>query len=203
MLQCLLGLWAFPMLAIPNVAAQEQRRPVLITEASYALRVAGELPGTESVTGPSLVNLNTSLGFLIPVRPRIGLGAVVTAGLQDELYLAVGPRIRFHASPVIAVDLTPQYVVAGGRLGNGRSMLDASVMYRDRIGLSVLFGSAWNLRVASTIPDYTVDEVNRPSLYAGIRLGSKPGRWGMAVDGVALAGLFGLVLLACGNGACD
>jgi hypothetical protein len=139
------------------------------------------------------------------VTSRVGVGGVVTAGLWDEFYAGLGPRLRLRVAPDLTVDLTPTYRLARSRQALSRGQLDASVMWRDRVGLSVQ-ASAYDQYLYRQPPgggDGVNEMRRRLALSAGIRLGGLPGRVGILADAAALAGLFALVLITCGSGGCD
>lgn len=194
-----------PLLALLGVAsASAQVKSTLITEASYSARVAGGADKVNSFDGPAAVNLSAAIGMVKPVASKIDLGAVATLGVWGDFYLAAGPRLRFHASRAVAVDITPQLIVARGSSGSARGMLDAAVMYKDQIGLSVQFTAFDHYVYGPNFPiDFMTEIQRKPALFAGFRLGNKPGRYGMLADAVALAGVLTLFLLVCSNSGCD
>ncbi len=179
--------------------------PKVITEATYSLRLSGKPEGSNHSGGPEFGNIAASFGVVTPVAERIGVGAVATVGLWSGLYLGLGARLRFQASTKVAVDVTPTYLVArGGDPGHPRGMLDAAVMFSDQVGISAQLTSFHVTSYDYTDPyNTTMTTRNRMALFTGLRLGSKPGRYGILADAVALAGVFGLYAVACHNGACD
>lgn len=186
-------------------SASAQGKSKLITEASYSVRLAGGPDGVNSFGGPSRFHLGAAIGTVKPVSSKFGVGAVATVGVWDDFYFAAGPRFRFHASPTVAVDVTPQLVIKRGDNTAGRGLLDLAVMYKDQIGMSVQLASFNQYSYGSFdengfLPS-TVE--SKPALFAGFRLGGKPGRYGMLADGVALVSLISLLIIVCSNNGCD
>ena len=182
-----------------------------ITEASYARRVAGGpsrpnggIFGAYEYGEAGAWHLTATTGIVHGVSRRVGIGAVVSAGLWSELYASLGARLRLGLSPEVTLDLTPTVVIAGDDVEVPDAMLDASVMWRDRIGVSVQAGAitAYTYRPDPPPGDPYTTTRRRLAMSAGIRLGEVPGRIGILADAAALAGLFGVYLLYCGGG-CD
>lgn len=173
----------------------------LVTDATYSTRISRE-GYEENVFGDApTFNISASIGFVSPIIPRFGVGVVGTVGIWDDFYFSIGPRLRWFASSTMTVDVTPQYIVNRSQPGSGRGVLDVGVMYRDAIGVSLQVGSFQRYRYNA---DFSETEVfDRTMVMAGLRLGSKPGRWGMLADAVALAGAFALFAAVCGGGGCS
>ena len=168
---------------------------VLVTEATYGLR----LSGTDN--GAGRINLAGSFGAVVPVARRIGVGAVAAAGLWDETYLGLGARLRVHASPGVALDFTPTYLLYRSGSDQGRGLLDVAVMYRDRIGVIAQVASFTYNACPDDDPSCAMTTQQKSTvLFAGVRLGSKPGRVGLLVD-VALL-VVGIVayMIDCSSG---
>ena len=179
--------------------------PKVITEATYSLRLSGRPNGSNYSGGAEFGNIAASFGAVTPVTERIGVGAVATVGLWSDFYLGLGARLRWHTSPKVAVDITPTYLVArGGDPGHPRGMLDAAVMFSDQVGISAQLAAFHVTSYDFTDPYNTIMTTrNRMALFTGLRLGSKPGRYGILADAVALAGVFGVYAVACSSGRCD
>ena len=169
-----------------------------ITEAGYALQATGQTGQYESGDGGKyLVSLD--FGGMKNVSPRIAVGGTIAAGTIGGVYLAAKPRIRYWFSNDWSGDLAPGIVLRGVQ-GEPRFTADASVMYQDRIGITaqafVLQRSVYD----QSFNTFTLK--NRLALYAGLRLGSKLGLVGAALDMATLIVAFGLYAAACGGG-CD
>jgi hypothetical protein len=172
----------------------------VITEATYGQRIVGR-----SADGGNQ-QIAATLGVLKPVASQLGIGLVATAGLWNGgLMFEVGPRLRWYASPAVAVDVTPAFVARGRQVPQqGPVMLDAAVLYRNKIGLSVQLTSAPRVRFTYDQAGNPLANIaNVPTLFAGVRLGSKPGRYGFLLDAVAALGTFVVFLIICSNGGCD
>lgn len=206
------------MLATPLVAQQsaglsghdcgrrvgERCQSRIVTEASFGLRLSGKADQVSTFDGAAALNIAATLGVVRPVARRIGLGAVATLGVWDDLYLAAGARMRLHATPRVAIDLTPGYILARGNSAAGRALLDMSVMYRDAVGVSVQLGSFVQTRYAPGFPaDPMFEQVRTRSVFAGLRLGSKPARYGLVADAVAVVATALLFVIVCNNQGCD
>lgn len=190
---------------ITPAAANPARRPLLITEGTYALRFTGGTDGVTSFGGPARANATASIGVVTPIADRFGIGVIGTAGLDSEFFLSIGPRLRLEATPTVSVDITPQYLVGESGPGPSRLAVDLAVMHRDRIGASLRIGSFRHVVAGSGVPEqYEYREVDRTAIFAGLRLGRKPGRFAILADAVALAGVFGWYVIACSTGSgCD
>lgn len=176
----------------------------LVTEASYGLRMAGGADQRESYDGPAKVNISANIGVVKPVSKALAFGPVATVGVWGDFYLGLGARVRGQLSPKVTLDLTPSYLIARGSSGSGHGMLDAAVMYRDIAGVSLQLASFQQFRYVVDGPDgfgSTVEQ--KPALFVGLRLGSKPGRYGMVADGLAFLGALTLFLIVCSNNGCD
>jgi len=170
--------------------AERGCRAALMTEATFARRVnaAPDLAFAQDAF------LAASLGILKPLGPGVGVGMMATVGILDDLLFALGPRLRLRVATDLAADLTPQLVLAGGRVDAGHLLLDASLMHRDRVGISLQANWTREFVATSTYPFWR-DAGRRPVVHAGLRLGSKPGRYGMALGAVASL-VLGLVVAA-------
>jgi len=159
-------------------------RAALMTEATFARRVnaAPDLAFAQEAF------LAASVGILQPLGSRVGIGVMATVGILDDPLLALGPRLRLRMTRELTADVTPQLVLASGRFDAGHLLLDASLMHRDRVGISLQANWTREFVATSTYP-FSRDAGRRPVVHAGLRLGSKPGRYGMALGAVA-----GLVL---------
>lgn len=166
-------------------------RTVLITESTVS-RIMGESDG-----GPAL-NLGATVGFVSPITPRLGAGVVMMTVLADRPFLAVAPRLRIHTSPNTAVDLSPGLIVAGDREGTGRLSLDASWMYRDRIGWSVQIDRV--VESITTMYPAPPQVVGRSVVRTGLRLGSGPGRTGMIVQAAVVVVALAAFSVGCSSG---
>ncbi|MEO5826930.1 MAG: hypothetical protein ABIR59_13650 [Gemmatimonadales bacterium] len=187
-----------------RVQTNPERRPQLITEATYAVRVTGRSDGITSFGGPARANATASIGFVTAIAGRFGIGVVGTAGLDSEFFLSVGPRLRWDATPIVSVDVTPQYLVGKSGPGPSRLALDVAVMHRDRIGASLRVGTFRHVINANGPGEFEYGEIDRTAIFAGLRLGRKPGRFAILADAVALVGVIGLYVVACNAGSgCD
>ena len=179
-------------------------RTSIITEATYSLRLSGKANQRNEFGGPAWANAAAHIGFVTPLARRVQVGAVGTIGLWDGFYAAVGPRVRYHATADVAVDLTPQVVLQHSQPGGGKVLLDLGVLYRNQIGISVQLGQFQQTHYGPNFPDaFDAEVVDRRAVFAGIRLASKPGRLGMLADATALAGLFAFYYIACATSGCD
>jgi hypothetical protein len=118
----------------------------LITEVTAGVAVR------QSVSDKTVnrIHFAGSMGMVVPLVSRFGLGGVATAGYRNgNPYFLVGVRLRYHATPTIALDLTPGYQVTRPEAAAGAWFIDARLMHRDRVGISVQ--AAPSLRY-----DYTV-----------------------------------------------
>ncbi|MEO5799750.1 MAG: hypothetical protein ABIZ70_13835 [Gemmatimonadales bacterium] len=196
--------WTLLVTLIAAPALGAQSKSTFITEATYGTRLFGGPDGVNNYDGPARFNVSAALGSLGRVSSRIDLGPIVTVGVWDDLYLAAGPRLRVHASPKVAIDVTPQYVLNRGNQAAGHALIDAAVMYRDQIGLSVQLGSFRQYRFGpSPTGEVEYQEFKRAGLFGGVRLGGKPGRYGILADAVALASTVALFIIVCSNRGCD
>lgn len=191
------------LVAVTAASAQVSEKPTLITEATYATVIAGRTNETGSYEGPARFNLSAALGVVKSVTPGFGVGGILTVGVWDDFYLAIGPRLRMRASPKVNVDVTPQVILTRGNAGAGKATIDIAAMYREQIGFAVQVGSFPRYTTVGEFPDYTLVIDNRPALFAGFKLGSKPGRYGILADAVALASTFALYLAICASNGCD
>ncbi|MES2305629.1 MAG: hypothetical protein V4558_08980 [Gemmatimonadota bacterium] len=186
----------------PTLCAQQ--KATLITEATYGTRMSGGPDNINSYDGPARFNVSAAIGSLGHITPRFDFGPILTVGVWDDFYLAAGPRMRFHASPKVAVDVTPQYILTRSNPGSGHALLDAAVMYRDQIGFAVQMGTFSQYRYGPT-PGGEIDyqQFQKEGVFAGFRMGGKPGRYGILADAVALASTLALFVAVCSNRGCD
>lgn len=191
--------------AKPRGESSPARRPQLITEGTYGLRFTGGSDGVASFGGPPRANATASIGYVTQIADRFGIGVIGTAGLDSEFFLSIGPRLRWDATPTISVDVTPQYLVGKSGPGPSRLTLDLAVMHKDRVGASLRIGSFRHSVPGPGFPEqYEYREVDRTAIFAGLRLGRKPGRFAILADAVALAGVLGFYVIACSTGSgCD
>jgi hypothetical protein len=184
------------LFAIP-LAAQTPIRPRTITEFSIGTRLvlSGEENPFNSDNGKLLMVVG--LGRVTPVGARTSAGGVFSLGIQDGIaYLAIGPRFRYHASTTTTIDVTTSAMLARGDELAGPLVLDAAVMHKDKIGLSIQ-AAAGNREIWTALGP--VKSVGSTSLAAGLRLGGKPGAIGGAAAIVtAVAGV--LLLLSAWGG---
>jgi hypothetical protein len=180
------------LLATP-LSAQAPLRPRTITEFSIGTRVArsGEEASPFADDNGKML-LAIGLGRVTPVGTRTSVGGIFSAGIQDgNGYLALGPRLRYHASPEITLDVTPSMMLTHSDELAGPLLVDVAVMHTDKIGLSVQAAAGhrkiWTL-------DGPVKRVSGASLAAGLRLGGKPGRIGGAAAIVTVTALILAVL---------
>lgn len=183
-----------------------------VTEASYARRVAGGPVRRGADIGPPYEygeagewHLTASTGFVRGLSRRVGVGAVVAAGLWSELYLSAGARLRIGLAPDLTLDVTPTYILAGADYELSPGLLDVGLMWRNRVGVTVQAGAvntySYDPEPPAGDPFTTVRK--RLALSAGVRLGEVPGRVGILADAAALAGVYALFLLYCGSSGCD
>lgn len=182
------------LLAIP-LAAQTPIRPRTITEFSLGTRLSrsGEEASPFTYNDGKMMMV-IGLGRVTPVGARTSAGGVFSLGIQDGVaYLAIGPRLRYHASTTTTIDVTPGVTLARGDELAGPFLLDAAVMHKDKIGLSIQ-AAAGKRRIWTALgPE---KDVSSTSLAAGLRLGGKPGRIGGAVAVVSVATAIVLFLAA-------
>lgn len=156
-------------------------RTTLLTEATLSRQMTRER-GFGTAQGNYL---GVSVGLLRPVGPRVGVGVVATGGVLLDMLVAAGPRLRLQASRILTVDVTSQFVLVGGPGDRGHLLLDASVMAWDKLGMSLQVN--WvDQEVPTTIPPSS-EKGRQPIVHVGPRLGSTPGRFGMAAAIVAVA----------------
>lgn len=198
------ALLAITMMVSP-LAVTAQEKPVFVTEATYGLRMAGGADKINTFEGPSRANVSINVGAVKPLGSRVGLGAVATAGIWNNFYLAAGPRLRVNASPKVAIDLTPSVIIAGSNVDEGHFLLDAAAMYRNKVGFSVQVASFRQFTYAYDAGGaFSSSSSKKVAVYAGLRLGSTPGLIGIAADALTLVGAFALYAIACGSGSgCD
>lgn len=163
----------------------------VVTEAAYFIRV----PGKERESDRRPVGAAVDIGVMHNFGSRVALGVAGSAGLLSEGYIAVKPRARLWLSSTTSIDLAAGVVLHG----EPPVTVEASIMFRDRIGFTLQGFSN---------PDFLFDNGqivrrDRFDLFAGVRLGSKPGRIGILGDATAILVLFGAFILACRNGGCD
>ena len=166
-------------------------RTYRITEAAYFVRVPTGGDGLDRANRAATVDL----GVMHNISSRVGLGVAGSVGLANEFHLVVKPRARFWLGPTTSLDLAPGLVLSG----SPRFVAETSIMYRDKIGFSLFGLSNLEYRIENGL----AVQRNRFDLYAGIRLGSKPGLFGIAGDALAFLVAIGAVLIACGNNGCD
>lgn len=184
------------LLAIP-LAAQTPIRPQTITEFSIGTRLvrSGEESPFTSDNGKLMTTIG--LGRVTPVGLRTSVGGIFSFGLHDGYgFLAVGPRLRYQATPTTTLDVTPSVILSRGDELPGPFLLDAAVMHKGKIGLSIQ-AAAGKRRIWTALgPE---KDVSGASLAAGLRLGGKPGAIGGAAAIVtAVAGVI-LILSAWGG----
>lgn len=180
------------LLALP-LSAQSPLRPRTITEFSIGMQIV-RFSEEESpfVSDEGKLMMAIGLGRLTPVGARTSAGGVFSAGILDgNAYLALGPRLRYHASPTTTLDLTPSVMIARNDDLTGPLLVDVAVMHKDKIGLSIQ--AAAGTRRIWTLSG-PVKDVSSASFAAGLRLGGKPGRIGGAAAIVTVAGLLVWVL---------
>lgn len=166
------------LLALP-LSAQTPLRPRTITEFSLGTRIVrfGEEESPFASDEGKLM-MAIGLGRVTPVGARTSAGGVLSAGVLDgNAYLALGPRLRYHASPTTTLDLTPSVMIARNDDLTGPLLVDVAVMHKDKIGLSIQ-AAAGNRRIWTL--NGPVKGVSSASFAAGLRLGGKPGRIGGA-----------------------
>lgn len=168
------------LLMLALAPATQAQRPVLVTESAFAKRV-----GDSWQDGPGRI-LSVTAGLVAPVSNRIGVGAVVQAGVAGDMYTSVGPRVRIQASPHLAIDLTPLIRLSAARPETGRIWLDAGLMYRDLVGVGMTL-HVIDQYVSLNEPPWSETRQGQPVITAGLRLGSRPGRIGAGVMGLAMA----------------
>lgn len=159
--------------------ATQAQRPVLVTESAFARRL-----GDSGQDGPGQM-LSVTIGVMRSVSKRIGLGAVVQAGVAGDMYSSLGPRVRIQASPDLAIDLTPLVRLSAARPETGRIWLDAGLMYRDLVGVGMTL-HVIDQHVSLNEPPWSETRQAQPVVTAGLRLGSRPGRIGAGVMGLAM-----------------
>jgi hypothetical protein len=159
--------------------ATQAQRPVLVTESAFAKRV-----GDSWQDGPQQI-LSVTVGFMTSVSKRIGLGGVVQGGVAGDMYSSVGPRVRIQASPDLAIDLTPLVRLSAANPETGRIWLDAGLMYRDLVGVGMTLHLV-DQHVSLHEPPWSETRQAQPVVTAGLRLGSRPGRIGAGVMGLAM-----------------
>jgi hypothetical protein len=175
-----------------------------ITEAGYAGRLTSgneflSGDGSSTVTPGGSLMATLELGYMWNVTPRLALGGGVGAGTFEGIYFAVKPRVRFWATPDVAIDLEPSIRLNQGP-GTSRLGIDAAVSFQDRLGL---FVQASRVTVTTYSSQFGVSTRVRPSIYGGVRLGSKLGVAGAIADGLGVAVLAIVFVAACTSGGCD
>jgi len=179
------------LLALP-LAAQTPIRPRTITEFSIGTRLvrSGEEDPFNRDNGKLMATIG--LGRVTPVGARTSLGGVFSAGVHDGYgYLALGPRLRYHASKATTLDITPSLMLTRSEELAGPLLVDLAVMHNDKVGLSIQ-AAAGTRKVWTALGP--VKSVSSTSLAAGLRLGGKPGRIGSAVAVASVAATIILVL---------
>jgi hypothetical protein len=180
------------LLALP-LSAQAPLGSRTITEFSIGTRVvrfSTEQSPFASDEGKLMMGIG--IGRVTPVGARTSAGGVFSAGILDgNAYLALGPRLRYHASPTTTLDLTPSVMIARNDELTGPLLVDVAVMHKDKIGLSIQ-AAAGNRRIWTALGP--VKDVSSASFAAGLRLGGKPGRIGGTAAIVTVAGLIVWVL---------
>ena len=179
-------------------------RSFWITEAGYAARLvpldgyrASDGSSTSVPGGSFLATLE--LGYLWNVGSRFALGGGVGAATLEGIAFSVKPRARYWLTPSVAIDLAPSVRLNRGP-GTSRMSLEAAVTFQDRLGV---FVQASRVRVYTyTLEDGAVSSRVRPSIYAGLRLGSKLGVAGAIADGLGVVLLAVVYAGVCGGG-CD
>ena len=135
-------------------------------------------------------------GGLLPVGSRTALGLVGGLGVQGDIgYFMLGPRLRFVATPRLAVDVTPAMMFLRDDNREGDLLLDVAVLYRQTVGLAlrVAPGLERHDRTSFDAPPYT-----GTTFATGVRVGGKPGtKLGSVALGAAL--IVGLVLFFSGD----
>lgn len=153
-------------------------RTVSISESSFTIRLG-------SSDGETPVQLGGAIGAVAPISARVGLGAYVQVGAGGDSFIAIGPRVRFHTSPNAQVDLSPGLIISGDHENGGRPRLGVSWMYRDQVGL-VLEVDWFDQYSFSLEPPHYRSDGAHPVVRTGMRLGSRPGRTALVVQGVVL-----------------
>ena len=177
--------------AVAQDSTSSERKTFLITEAAYFARI----PTRVGPFDHARVGATVDLSVAHKLSSRLAVGITGSAGLLSQSYVAIKPRVRLWVSPAVSLDVAPGVVLTRGPPS---LIAEASIMYRDRIGFSVQGFSN---------PDYTFENGstvrhNRFDLFAGVRLGSKPGLVGIAGDALAFLVVIGAYLITCRNG-CD
>ena len=180
------------LLALP-LSAQAPLRPRTITEFSIGMQIV-RFSEEESpfVSDEGRLMMAIGLGRVRPVGARTSAGGVFSAGILDgNAYLALGPRLRYHASPTTTLDLTPSVMVARNDDLTGPLLVDVAVMHKDKIGLSIQAAAGTRRIWTLSCP---VKGGRRGGCGAGLRRGGKPGRIGGAAAIGTVAGLLVWVL---------
>jgi hypothetical protein len=172
-------------------------RSFWITEASYVARVTSN--GDIYTNEFERLSASLELGHLVNVSPKVAVGASVSADVVSGLTLGIRTRMRYWVNPSTALDFAPGLLVAGVP-GPPRFTADLSLMYQDRIGITL---RSFVLPTARYFPDGGFTTGNRFVLYGGLKLGSKFGLLGAAADALALALAIGAYAIACANSSCD
>lgn len=172
-----------------------------VTDASYSVRL--ELrprPLDEYMPGEQFLP-SVEFGGMRNLNRKVAVGASIGAGLLGGVYLTAKPRVRYWASPSVAVDLAPGLLLTGQPGGASRFMMDASIMFGDRIGITA---QSFVLPVTVAPPSGPITSRKNLVTYLGVRLGSELGVAGAAGNALAFLGLIGAYIIACsGGGGCD
>lgn len=170
-------------------------RTFWLTEAAYGARVAGGVKDPFSPSNPHF-GATVDVGGLVNLGGPLALGGTASVALQGDLYFALKPRARFWVSPVMSVDVSAGPAFSGPPT----FVAEASIMYRDRIGFAV---QAMPLESVLYDPVTTQTSlIRKTALYAGLKLGSRPGLFGILADGAAVAVTIGAFIIACSGNRC-
>lgn len=179
-------------------ARQSSCRAFMITEAGYARRIGVE-PGPYGYTQGEDFLPSVAVGAMFNTGPKFAVGARVEAAAFGGVHVAAGPRVRLWLDRSAAVDLSPGLILIN-RGDASAVTLQASVMYRDLIGLTVQSFQAGQITAQ---PDGSFLAQRRRQTYAGVRLGSKLGVAGAAGGALAFLVVLGAFVITCSNSSCD
>jgi len=172
-------------------------RTFWITEAAYVARLTSQ----GDVVSNSFENVSASLelGHLVNVSPKVAVGASLSANVVSGVTLGVRPRVRYWLNPTTSLDFAPGLLVAGVP-GPPRFTADLSLMTQDKVGFTL---QSFVLPTATYDPSGGVTTGSRFVLYGGLKLGSKLGLIGAALDVLVVGIAIGTYLVACGTSYCD
>jgi hypothetical protein len=168
-----------------------------ITEASYGFRLTAN--GDQYSTRFPDYTASLEAGWMKNLSERFALGGTASAHLVDGFKFGIRARGRYWVTPKVSLDLAPGLLVAGTP-GSPRFTMDASLMYRDRIGFTV---QSFVLSSATYRQNGTYSVGNRLVMYPAVKLGSKLGIAGAIGDAVALVVAIGAFAIICSNNGCD